>query len=347
MTLEAAKFLYGRGLINSIVTGLGGESMDVVTPDQLPGEAVEFLRLMANHYFKDDETRNKRMSEFKSERTKEAIKNGLVNYEMLNSFAGLGDMFKFQDSSAAKEGAEDLKKILGQFTIKSVEENGVRGYRIYDKYDFVNNEDYYRTIFPDIYNAAREDGYDTSSFTGLINMMGRSIGRNLDKNPEGLKQMVTAVGHPISRAIAGAFIGEEMDEEDKVKIDFFIPADTKTETVADGSVNAVEYPESFPEARPANLDMASVMPMARPEDLSTASAILPNGPMDNERATAFQDFMNFLIPQAKADTVEQVVEVKPLTFKQAFAQARSDGLEQFEFTNKQGETKMYTTELAK
>jgi hypothetical protein len=159
--------------------------------------------------------------------------------------------------------------------------------------------------------------------------------------------MVTAVGHPISRAIAGAFIGEEMDEEDKVKIDFFIPADTKTETVADGSVNAVEYPESFPEARPADLDMASVMPMARPEDLSTASAILPNGPMDNERATAFQDFMNFLIPQAKADTEEQVVEVKPLTFKQAFAQARSDGLEQFEFTNKQGETKMYTTELAK
>jgi len=333
MTLEAAKFLYGRGLINSIVTGLGGESMDVVTPDQLPGEAVEFLRLMANHYFKDDETRNKRMSEFKSERTKEAIKNGLVNYEMLNSFAGLGDMFKFKDSSAAKEGAEDLKKILGQFTIKSVEENGVRGYRIYDKYDFVNNEDYFRTIFPDIYESAREDGYDTSSFTGLINMVGQSIQKNLSKNPEGLKQMVTAVGHPISRAIAGAFIGEDMDEEDKVKIDFFIPADTKTETVADGSVNSVIYPEAFPEARP--------------EDLERASAIIPNGPMDNERASVFQDFMNFIIPQAKAETVEQVVETKPLTFSQAFAQARSDGLEQFEFTNKSGETKMYTTELAK
>jgi len=326
MTLEAAKFLYGRGLINSIVTGLGGESMDVVTPDQLPGEAVEFLRLMANHYFKDDETRNKRMSEFKSERTKEAIKNGLVNYEMLNSFAGLGDMFKFQDSSAAKEGAEDLKKILGQFTIKSVEENGIRGYRIYDKYDFVNNEDYFRTIFPDIYESAREDGYDTSSFTGLINMVGQSIQKNLSKNPEGLKQMVTAVGHPISRAIAGAFIGEDMDEEDKVKIDFFIPADTKTETVADGSVNSVIYPEAFPEARP--------------EDLERASAIIPNGPMDNERASVFQDFMNFIIPQAKAETVEQVVETKPLTFSQAFAQARSDGLEQFEFTNKSGETKM-------
>jgi hypothetical protein len=333
MTLEAAKFLYGRGLINSIVTGLGGESMDVVTPDQLPGEAVEFLRLMANHYFKDDETRNKRMSEFKSERTKEAIKNGLVNYEMLNSFAGLGDMFKFQDSSAAKEGAEDLKKILGQFTIKSVEENGIRGYRIYDKYDFVNNEDYFRTIFPDIYESAREDGYDTSSFTGLINMVGQSIQKNLSKNPEGLKQMVTAVGHPISRAIAGAFIGEDMDEEDKVKIDFFIPADTKTETVADGSVNSVIYPEAFPEARP--------------EDLERASAVIPNGPMDNERASVFQDFMNFIIPQAKAETVEQVVETKPLTFSQAFAQARSDGLEQFEFTNKSGETKMYTTELAK
>ena len=51
MTVEAAKFLYGRGLINSIVTGLGGDSMDVISPDQLPGESVEFLRLLANHYF--------------------------------------------------------------------------------------------------------------------------------------------------------------------------------------------------------------------------------------------------------------------------------------------------------
>ena len=69
MTVEAAKFLYGRGLVNSLVTGLGGDSMDVISPDQLPGEAVEFLRLMANHYFKDDATRNKRMSEFTNEKT--------------------------------------------------------------------------------------------------------------------------------------------------------------------------------------------------------------------------------------------------------------------------------------
>ena len=330
MTVEAAKFLYGRGLVNSLVTGLGGDSMDVISPDQLPGEAVEFLRLMANHYFKDDATRNKRMSEFTNEKTKNAIKVGLVNYEMLNSFAGLGNMFKFKDASGAKAGSEDLKKILGQFTIKAVEEDGVMGYRIYDKYDFLNNEDYFKAIVPEVYQSAVEDGYDTSSFTGLLNMVGKSISKNLSEDPEGFTQTATAIGHPITRAIAGAFIGEEMDEDDKVKIDFFIPANDKTQVVSNGSVNPIVYPE----------------PTARPDDLDTASAIIPNGPMDDDRASVFRDFMNFIIPKAEASTVEPVVETKPLSFGDSFKQARADGLKEFEFTNSAGKTGMYTTEVA-
>ena len=328
MTVEAAKFLYGRGLVNSIVTGLGGDSMDVISPDQLPGEAVEFLRLMANHYFKDDATRNKRMSEFTSSKTKEAIKVGLVNYEMLNSFANLGNMFNFKDASSAKAGSEDLKKILGQFTIKAVEEDGVMGYRIYDKYDFLNNEDYFKAIVPEVYQSAVEDGYDTSSISGLIAMVGKSISKNLSKDPEGFTQTATAIGHPISRAIAGAFIGDDMDEDDKVKIDFFIPANEKTQVVSNGSVNPIAYPEP------------------RPDDLDTASAVIPNGPMDDDRASVFQDFMNLIIPKAEASTIEPVVETKPLSFGDTFKQARADGLKEFEFTNSAGKTGMYTTEVA-
>ena len=335
MTVEAAKFLYGRGLVNSIVTGLGGDSMDVISPDQLPGEAVEFLRLMANHYFKDDATRNKRMSEFTSSKTKEAIKVGLVNYEMLNSFAGLGNMFKFKDASGAKAGSEDLKKILGQFTIKAVEEDGVMGYRIYDKYDFLNNEDYFKGFLPEIYQSSVEDGYDTSSFTGLLNMLGKQISKNLSNDPEGFVQTATAIGHPISRALGGAFINQdEVDDDDKIKIDFFIPANDKTQVVSNGSVNPIVYPE----------------PTARPDDLDTASAIIPNGPMDDDRASVFQDFMNFIIPKAEASTiepvVEPVVETKPLSFGDSFKQARADGLKEFEFTNSAGKTGMYTTEVA-
>jgi len=328
MTIDAAKFLYGRGLINSMVTGLGGDSMDVISPDQLPGEAVEFLRLMANHYFKDDATRNKRMSEFTSSKTKEAIKVGLVNYEMLNNFGNLGNMFKFKDESNAKAGAETLKTILGQFTIKAVEEDGVMGYRIYDKYDFNNNTDYFKSVFPEIYQSAVEDGYDTSSTTGVLNMVGKSISKNLETS-EGLWKTITAVGHPISRALAGSFIDQdEMDEDDKIKIDFFIPANEKTQVVSNGSVNPIAYPEP------------------RPDDLDTASAIIPNGPMDDDRASVFQDFMNFIIPKAEASTIEPVVETKPLSFGDTFKQARADGLKEFEFTNSAGKTGMYTTEVA-
>lgn len=328
MTIDAAKFLYGRGLINSMVTGLGGDSMDVISPDQLPGEAVEFLRLISNHYFKDDATRNKRMSEFQNEQTKDAIANGFVNYEMLNNFGNLGNMFKFKDESNAKAGAETLKTILGQFTIKAVEEDGVMGYRIYDKYDFNNNTDYFKSVFPEIYQSAVEDGYDTSSTTGVLNMVGKSISKNLATS-EGFWKTITAVGHPISRALAGSFIDQdEMDEDDKIKIDFFIPANEKTQVVSNGSVNPIEYPEP------------------RPDDLDTASAVIPNGPMDDDRASVFQDFMNLIIPTAEASTIDPVAETKPLTFGQSFAKARAGGLKEFEFTNKAGKTGMYTTEVA-
>ena len=84
-----------------------------------------------------------------------------------------------------------------------------------------------------------------------------------------------------------------MDEEDKVKFDFFIPADKQAEVLASGSVNPVEYPES--------------MPMARPENLETASAVLPNGPMDNDRASVFEEFMNFIIPNV---LIPEACEIK-------------------------------------
>ncbi len=332
MTMEAAKFLYGRGIVNSIVTAFGGDSMDVVSPDQLPAESVEFLRRLSNHYFKDDATRAKRKAGFKNQKTRNAIDVGLVNYEMLNSFANLGNMFKFKDASGAMAGSEDLKKIMGQFTVKMVEEDGVKGYRFYDKYDFKNSEAYFAGVFPDILQAAKDDGYDTSSTLGAINMTAKSIARNLGKNPEGFTQTMTAIGHPVSRLLADWFINEDMDEEDKVKFDFFIPADKQAEVLASGSVNPVEYPES--------------MPTARPENLETASAVLPNGPMDNDRASVFEEFMNFIIPKAEASTIKPVAETKPLTFGQTFAKARADGLKQFEFTNKEGKTGMYTTEVA-
>ena len=334
MTMEAAKFLYGRGLINSIVTGLGGDSMDVISPDQLPAEGVEFLRLMANHYFKDDATRNQRMSEFKKQETKDAIKVGLVNYEMLNSFAKLDNMWKFNENKNARAGGDDIKKILGQFTIKAVEENGVMGYRIYDKYDFNNNTDYFKEVFPDIYQAAREDGFDTSSSFGILNMIARSIGKNLSASPEGFMKTIEAFGHPISRALAGTFINQdEMDDEDKIKIDFFIPANEQSEIVADGSVNPVETPD--PE-----------LPMPRPENLAS---VFPNGPMDKERANMFTEFMDFVVPKAQASTIEQPVVEQSSSlslFGNAFKQARADGLKEFEFTNKEGKTGMYTTEVA-
>ena len=50
MTLAAAQFQLGRGILNSIITYFGADSLDVLTPDGLPEESVEFLRRLLVHY---------------------------------------------------------------------------------------------------------------------------------------------------------------------------------------------------------------------------------------------------------------------------------------------------------
>ena len=42
------------------------------------------------------------------------------------------------------------------------------------------------------------------------------------------------------------------------------------------------------------------MPEPRPDDLMNASAIVPNGPMDDERASMFDNLLNFAFPKAEA-----------------------------------------------
>ena len=54
MTLAAANFQLRRGIVNSLITYFGGDSLDVLTPDGLPEESVEFLRKMANYYSEKD-----------------------------------------------------------------------------------------------------------------------------------------------------------------------------------------------------------------------------------------------------------------------------------------------------
>ena len=49
MTVEVAKQL-GRGIVNLLLL-TGADSMDILTPDGLPEETVEFLRRMLNHWF--------------------------------------------------------------------------------------------------------------------------------------------------------------------------------------------------------------------------------------------------------------------------------------------------------
>ena len=53
---------------------------------------------------------------------------------MLNGFGGLNNLYNMKEEN--DEAAASLKYILGRFTVKEVTENGVQGYRIYDKYDF-------------------------------------------------------------------------------------------------------------------------------------------------------------------------------------------------------------------
>ena len=124
MTVEAGKQL-GRGIINSIITYFGADSMDILTPDGLPEETVEFLRRMLNHYSEKD----KRLAEAKgtdfANQLEDYYNTGLTTYSMLNRFGQVGNLFRMQED--ANDAAASLKYILGRFTVKEVNENGVEG----------------------------------------------------------------------------------------------------------------------------------------------------------------------------------------------------------------------------
>ena len=327
MTLAAAQFQLGRGILNSIITYFGADSLDVLTPDGLPEESVEFLRKMLVYYSDKD----KRLAEAKGTSLEDDLEDyyttGVTSYAMLNSFGGLDNLYAMQEEKDAA--AASLKYILGRFTVKEVEENGIQGYRIFDKYDFKNNQEYFESVLPEIYQDAKERGYDTSAVDGQLYMTLKSIDKNLAKPNS---SMLKAIAHPIARTLGGWFIGEDRPEEDKIKVDFFIPKVKSEPYLEDDTVMPVKYAEqSIPE-----------VPSPKPENFS---AYIPNGPMDNKRASNFNKFMNLIIPQARAETNE--VRSTALTpFQQAFADARARGDETFEFTRKDGITRSYTTEVA-
>ena len=60
----------------------------------------------------------------------------------------------------------------------------------------------------------------------------------------------------------------------------------------------------------------------------------------------FESFMKTIIPSAEAATITEEPENVKTPFQQAFADARARGDETFEFVNKDGITKSYTTEVA-
>ena len=94
MTVEAAQFQLGRGILNSIVTYFGADSLDVITPDGLPEESVEFLRAMLNHYSDKDAmlTQAKNNPDF-TRNLENYYETGLLSYSMLNGFGGLNNLY--------------------------------------------------------------------------------------------------------------------------------------------------------------------------------------------------------------------------------------------------------------
>ena len=346
MTLAAANFQLRRGIVNSLITYFGGDSLDVLTPDGLPEESVEFLRKMANYYSEKD----KRLAEFKGTNLEDDLEDyyetGVLTYSLLNKFGGINNLYDMKESD--NSAASSLKYILGQFTLKEVEENGIKGYRIYDKYDFKNNQEYFASVMPEIYQDARGKGYDTSAVDGHLYMMfkamKKNVGRAVRNNPiSGLpSSLATAIGHPVFRTLGGWFIGEDRPEEDKIKIDFFIPKKKGDAYLEDDTVMPVEYAEN------RVTDMPNA-PMLRPENFA---AYIPVGPMDNTRAKAFNAMMSSVVPEqhtlSLAETgIPDPNETTPLTpFQKAFAEARARGDETFEFTTRDGKTQSYNTELA-
>ena len=331
MTVEAAQFQLGRGILNSIITYFGADSLDVITPDGLPEESVEFLRAMLNHYSDKDArlAQAKNNPDF-TRNLENYYETGLLSYSMLNGFGGLNNLYNMKEEN--DEAAASLKYILGQFTVKPVTENGIEGYRIYDKYDFKNNEDYFISILPEIYHIAKERGYDTSAVDGQLYMTLKSIDKNLAK-PN--RSMLKAIAHPIARTLGGWFIGEDRPEEDKIKIDFFIPKNKTEPPMEEDTVMPVRYYEE-------RAGMPEAMPKMRPENFA---AYIPNGPMDTTRQSAFNKFMDMIIPKAEAASIEEPKDVMT-PFQTAFAEARARGDSTFEFTRKDGITRTYTTEVA-
>lgn len=324
-----------KGTLNGILTGFGADA-DEITNDDFPEEGIELLRKAYLHYYKDEQASANALAKLKSqnhpeyEQIETAMKNNQISYAMINHLFNLeGSFFRDFESGGL---AEDLKLVLGNFTVKAKDEDGVSGFRIYDKYDYPNNDKWFQGSFPEIFNDVKEAGFNTEGPLSHIIMSAMAGGKNvMTSDAQGFVENSVAAFYPLLHTVGGWAANENRPDDEKLNVNVFIPFE-KNKVLANGSVNPVEYPES--------------MPMARPEDLETATAIVPNGPMDDERASMFDNLLNFVFPKAKASTIEPVAETKPLTFGQSFAKARADGLKEFEFTNKAGKTGMYTTEVA-
>ena len=349
MTVQAAQFQLGRGILNSIITAFGMDSLDVITPDALPEESVEFLRRMLNHYSDKDA----RLAEAKNtnyeDELNEYYDSGLLNYKLLNAYAGISNLYTMKESE--NKAASTLKYILGNFTVKEVEEDGVKGFRIYDKYDYELNDSYFKSVLPDVYAKAKERGYDTSAIDGQIYMTYENIKKNFKKKNRAdfsifKPESWTPTAHPVLRTLGGWWMGEDMDEVDKIKIDFFISKDSPPSLDEDDAL-PVKYSSDFgPKPRPENF-----------------AAVIPNGPLNAERKNNLEKFFSSFptiklgspISTAKAAEVKnqdmilpqnKPIKTKRLTpFQQAFADAKARGDATFQFENKAGVTKEYTTEV--
>lgn len=326
-----------KGTLNGILTGFGADA-DEITNDDFPEEGIELLRKAYLHYYKDEQASANALAKLKSqnhpeyEQIETAMKNDQISYAMINHLFNLeGSFFRDFESGGL---AEDLKLVLGNFTVKAKDEDGVSGFRIYDKYDYPNNDKWFQGSFPEIFNDVKEAGFDTDGPLSHIIMSAMAGGKNvMTSDAEGFIKNGVAAFYPLLHTVGGWAANENRPDDEKLNVNVFIPFE-KNSILANGSVNPVEYPE----------------PTTRPDDLDTATAIVPNGPMDDDRASMFDNLLNFVFPKAEASTVETVVEPvvenKPLSFGDSFKQARADGLKEFEFTNSAGKTGMYTTEVA-
>ena len=328
-----------KGTLNGILTGLGKDA-DEITNDDFPEEGIDLLRKAYLYYYKDEQSSANALAKLKSknhpdyEQIKSAMNSDMITYAMINDMFELDGSF-FRDFKSGGL-AEDLKMVLGNFTVKANVEDGVSGFRIYDKYDYPNNDKWFQGSFPEIFNDVKEAGFNTEGPLSHIIMSAKAGIKNVtDSNAKGFINNSVAAFYPLLHTVGGWAANENRPDDEKLNVNVFIPFE-RSELVADGSVNPVEMPvaEDMPE------------PMSRPE---TLQAVIPNGPMDKQRASLLDQMFDFFIPKAEASTMEQPVAeqpVAPVSFGNAFKQAKADGLKEFEFTNKEGKTGMYTTEVA-